>query len=69
MKTVNLTVTNVACGGCSAKIENALVKLEGVESVSIDVPTRVLNMDYDPDVISLDDVREEVVALGYDIEI
>lgn len=68
METVNLTVTNVVCGGCSMRIESVLTKLDGIGAILIDIPTKVLTLDYDPAVISLGQIRDEVVALGYDIE-
>ena len=69
METVNLTVTNVICGGCAAKMKSVLTKLDGVGTVLIDVPTKVLTMDYDSAIISLEEIRSEVVKIGYDIEI
>ena len=60
---------SAALTACSARMESVLTKLDGVGSVLIDVPTKVLTMDYDPAIISLEEIRDEVVKIGYNIEI
>lgn len=40
-----ITVENIKCGGCMNSIKTALMKLNGVENVSIDQDTETVNVD------------------------
>ncbi len=68
MEKVELLVINVHCRMCSAKLEKMLSELDGVESASINIPEKLLTMQYDPEIVSVDEVRERFVEMGYDIE-
>ncbi|SHH78075.1 heavy-metal-associated domain-containing protein [Flavobacterium johnsoniae] len=41
----NITVENIKCGGCMNSIKTALMKINGVENVSIDKDTESVTID------------------------
>ena len=57
----------MACVVCAANVENTLRKLRGVNSATVTLSTRTVLVDYDPDVITLDDMKREVSNAGYDL--
>lgn len=62
-------VIGMACSACSANIEKKLNTLKGVNSASVSLPGRSTLIDFDPQVISLEKMKAEINALGYDLVI
>ena len=62
-----IPVIGMACVVCAANVENKLRGLQGVSSASVSLATRTVLVDYDPDVITLDDMKREVSNAGYDL--
>ena len=59
----------MACSACSANIEKKLNTLKGVNSASVSLPGRSALIDFNPQVISLEKMKAEINALGYDLVI
>ena len=57
------------CAGCSARVEKRLNELDGVASASVNLPTRTALVEYDPQQISLEQMKAELSAIGYDMVI
>ena len=64
-----IPVIGMACSACSANIEKKLNTLKGVNSASVSLPGRSALVDFDPHVISLETMKAEINALGYDLVI
>lgn len=64
-----IPVIGMACSVCSANIEKKLNTLKGVNSVSVSLPGRSALIDFNPQVISLEKMKAEINALGYDLVI
>lgn len=64
-----IPVIGMACSACSANIEKKLNTLKGVNSASVSLPGRSALIDFNPQVISLDKMKAEINALGYDLVI
>lgn len=64
-----IPVIGMACSACSANIEKKLNTLRGVNSASVSLPGRSALVDFDPQVISLEKMKAEINALGYDLVI
>jgi Cu+-exporting ATPase len=60
-----LKIGGLSCGACVARVEKALLGLNGVQSVSVNLVTGWASIDYLPFVINLDKIKEQVVAIGY----
>lgn len=64
-----IPVIGMACSSCSANIEKKLNTLKGVNSASVSLPGRSALVDFDPQIISLEKMKAEINALGYDLVI
>ena len=64
-----IPVIGMACSVCSANVEKKLNSLEGIHSASVSLAGRTALVDYDPDVISLEDMKREISNAGYDLVI
>ena len=62
-----IPVVGMACSACSANVEKKLNSLEGVHAASVSLPGRSALIDFDPSVISLDDMKREINNIGYDL--
>lgn len=69
MEKKNIPVIGMMCAVCSANVERKLRSLEGVKDVAVSLPGRSAQVEYDPGVISLQQMKEEVAAAGYDLVI
>ena len=64
-----IPVVGMACSACSANVEKKLNSLEGVHAASVSLLSRSALIDFDPAVISLDDMKREINNIGYDLVI
>ena len=62
-----IPVVGMACSACSANVEKKLNSLEGVHAASVSLLSRSALIDFDPAVISLDDMKREINNIGYDL--
>ena len=62
-----IPVIGMACSACSANVEKKLNSLEGVHAASVSLAGRSALIDFDPAVISLDDMKREINNIGYDL--
>ena len=58
-------VTGMGCAACSARIEKGISKMEGVESINVNLLTNSMEVVFDEGVLSSKDIMDEVAALGY----
>ena len=56
------------CGGCAAKVEDAVGALKGVTFVNADVPTKTCTVDYKEKEIKLQKIKDTILALGYSVD-
>ena len=64
-----IPVIGMACSACSANVEKKLNSLEGVHAASVSLAGRSALVDFNPAVISLDDMKREINNIGYDLVI
>lgn len=64
-----IPVIGMACSACSANVEKKLNELDGINAASVSLPGRSALVDFDPQVISLERMKAEINALGYDLVI
>lgn len=58
-------VQGMDCTGCENNIQFALTSLAGVHQVKADHLTQTVQVDYDPALITLDEIHGAVEAMGY----
>ena len=64
-----IPVIGMACSACSANIEKKLNSLNGITSASVSLPSRSALVDFNPDEVSLTDMKAAINAIGYDLVI
>ena len=64
-----IPVIGMACSVCSANVEKKLQSLKGINSASVSLAGRTALVDYNPDIISLEDMKREISNAGYDLVI
>jgi HAD ATPase, P-type, family IC len=69
MEKRTLPVVGLACSACSANVEKKLNSLSGVKSASVNLLARTALVEYDATEISLEKMKSEVNAIGYDLVI
>lgn len=62
-----IPVIGMACASCSANVERKLNSLEGIHSASVSLPGRSALVDYDPSKTSLQQMKQAINGIGYDL--
>lgn len=63
-----LKVTGMTCASCSAAIERAVSKMDGVEVASVNLVAEELKVVYDKDKVNLEKIRQKIEKIGYGVE-
>ena len=61
-------VEGMTCASCAAAIEKGLGRLDGVESANVNFATETLNVEFDKDKVSFEDINNKVNKLGYKLK-
>ena len=69
MERQTIPVIGMMCAVCVAHVEKKLNSLKGVSSCAVSLPSRTALVEYDPKVISLPDMKEALLGIGYDLVI
>ena len=64
-----IPVVGMACSSCSAHVEKTLSEQKGVVSASVNLATRAALVEYDDAVITLEQMKAAVNAIGFDLVI
>ena len=64
-----IPVIGMACSACSANVEKKLNELKGINTASVSLPGRSALVDYDPETISLGQMKAAINGIGYDLVI
>ncbi len=67
MESTTLVAPDISCEHCQRAIEGAVGKLEGVSSVKVDIPTKTVHIDYDPEIVTLTKIEEVLDDTGYTV--
>ncbi|MDR3131274.1 MAG: heavy metal translocating P-type ATPase [Treponema sp.] len=65
MQNATLNIGGMTCAACSARVEKAIRKLEGIESASVNLATEKAAVVYNPQVLRLSTIKEAVEKAGY----
>ncbi|MDR1065759.1 MAG: heavy metal translocating P-type ATPase, partial [Oscillospiraceae bacterium] len=65
MNTQTLAITGMTCAACSARIERVVSKMDGVESVSVNLASERASLTFDGDKLSLADIIAKIEKTGY----
>lgn len=67
-ETKSLTVSGMTCSHCENSIKKAVGILVGVDSVSVNLRSKKVNVEYDPTKVSLAAIAEAIKEQGYDVQ-
>ena len=65
---VSLNVSGMKCGGCEASLSNALTALTGVTQVKASHLHKRVDVEFDDQQISVDDIEDAIVGAGFKLE-
>lgn len=65
---VTFIVPDLTCGHCVAKVQDAAQAVEGVVSVHASAETRFVDIDFDPAIVTSEDVAQALAAAGYPVK-
>lgn len=66
MKTI-IKVNGMMCAGCEKRVNSALNSLEGVVSCHADAAANQVELEFDEQIVALDDVKETIEEVGYEV--
>ncbi len=64
-----LPVIGMACSACSANVENKLRSIAGINEASVNLVGRTATIDFDPMQVSLEEIKQQISDIGYDMVI
>ena len=64
-----IPVIGMACSVCAANVERKLNSLEGINSATVSLAGRTVLVDFNPEQITLEDMKREISNAGYDLVI
>lgn len=65
MKKEKFDVTGMTCSACSSRVEKAVSKLPGIQEVSVNLLTNSMQVSFNEDKLTVDDIIEAVEREGY----
>jgi copper chaperone len=68
MEKAALKVEGMSCSHCEKAVRTAAGAVEGVKSVNVDLASKTVTVEYDPNIASLDRICDAIEDQGYDVE-
>ena len=65
MKKESYLVEGMTCSGCERTVQRVVSNLEGVSSVQADAGAATVTVEYDPQKVTVDEIRSAVNKVGY----
>lgn len=63
-----LSVEGMSCSHCENRIKKVVGALNGVSGVSVDLKSKKVAIDFNPDKVSLDTIKATIEDQGYDVK-
>jgi len=67
MKKIILNVEGMSCAHCERAVKNAVVELEGVESVIVDLPGKTVAIEYDSDNLTFESFKAAIEEEDFNV--
>jgi len=67
MENTTLIVKGMSCGHCVKAIEGSVGALGGVETVKVDLGAGSVAVTFNPEVVTLEQIKETIDDQGYDV--
>ena len=69
MEKKTIAILGMMCAGCSARVEKRLNEIDGIQAASVNLPARTALVEYDPEKVSLEQMKQEIDKIGYEMVI
>ncbi len=69
MTKIKLKILGMHCASCVSSIENNIGSLKGIDEINVNLATEKALIDYDQEIINIDNIIEEINSLGYDVKL
>ncbi|GHV69629.1 copper-translocating P-type ATPase [Spirochaetia bacterium] len=63
--TVTIPIGGMTCAACSARVEKAIRKLEGIETATVNLATEKATVIYNPQALRISAIKEAIEKAGY----
>lgn len=67
MEHVTLTVQGMSCGHCVKAVEGSVGALNGVDNVTVHLAEGKVEVEYNPELVSLETIKDTIDDQGYDV--
>ncbi|MCL6473571.1 MAG: heavy-metal-associated domain-containing protein [Firmicutes bacterium] len=66
---VRLNAPDIACKSCVNAITNALMKVDGVQQVSVDIATKTVEVQFEENRVTMDAILHRLDAAGFPAQV
>ncbi len=67
MESTTVVAPDISCEHCQHAIEGAVGKVDGVQTVKVDIPTKSVHIEYDPQKVTVAKIEEVMDDVGYTV--
>lgn len=67
METIVLKVEGMKCGGCESMVKSSLEAVEGVRDARVSHQAKQVEIDFEPELTSIDQLKEVISGQGYTV--
>jgi copper ion binding protein len=64
-KKASYIIEGMTCSGCERTVSKVVGNIEGVASAKADLHSSTVSVEYDPQKVSIDDIKSAVNRVGY----
>ncbi|MFP4035366.1 MAG: heavy metal translocating P-type ATPase [Desulfovermiculus sp.] len=68
VRTKRFTIQGMSCAACSARVERVVSWMDGVHSAQVNLATESMQVSWDPDKVSPEEIKAAVHKAGYEAE-
>uniref|UniRef100_H2Z7G7 P-type Cu(+) transporter n=1 Tax=Ciona savignyi TaxID=51511 RepID=H2Z7G7_CIOSA len=68
-KTAKISIEGMTCNSCVQTIEHQIGSYTGVESINVSLDNKEATVDYNPELITLDSIKDAIEDMGFDAAI
>ncbi|ARK30713.1 copper chaperone CopZ [Halalkalibacter krulwichiae] len=67
MEKATIEVKGMSCNHCVSAVEGSVSKLDGIQSVKVNLEKGLVDVSFNNKEVSLSDIKEEIEDQGYDV--
>ena len=67
MESTTLVAPDISCEHCQHAIEGVVGKMDGVKTVTVEIPTKTVHVEYDPKLVTVAKIEEVMDDVGYTV--